>query len=127
MSNILRFVGFSSPAMIDIALGIAYAESEGYADAVGDTTIVDEKWGPSIGLFQIRTLRHPLDFAVEDRCRYAWALLNATYNASSALVLSKQGIDWSKWSTFRNGSYKKYLGKDFTVKFGHKNAKLWRL
>src|SRR3546814_11985548 len=46
-----------SGAALDTALGVAFAESGGYVDAVGDLALVDAKWGPSIGLVQIRSLR----------------------------------------------------------------------
>lgn len=111
-----------------------YAESEGYSDAVGDLAqladpAVSAKWGPSIGLFQIRSLRHPGDYPVAngDRLRVASALRDATYNAKAAYVISKSGTDFSKWTTYRTGSYKRMYGQDFPIRTGDKNAELWNV
>lgn len=109
-------------------MGVSYAESAGgYEDAVGDTASVDEKWGPSIGLFQIRSLRTPLIFSVSDRYRYSWGLLNRFFNAKAAFEISNGGTDWSKWTLFRNGEYEQYLGKDYVIKTGHTRAFMWNL
>lgn len=117
-----------------IAQGVVFAESEGYTDAVGDLAQladpkVSEKWGPSIGLFQIRSLRHPEQYPVAngDRLRVAENLRDAVYNAKAAYVISKQGTDWSKWTTYRNDTYKEMYGKDFPLRTGHPQANLWNV
>jgi hypothetical protein len=112
-------------AQIDTAQAVAQAESQGgYADAVGDITLVDEKWGASIGLFQIRSLRHPLSFTGADRLRYAYALRNPWYNCGAAWAITNGG-DWSKWSTYTSGAYKAYLGQSPKIKTGHAQAAQW--
>src|SRR6266496_1482726 len=40
-----------------IGVAVVLAESGGRTDASGDVHLQDGKWGPSIGLFQIRSLR----------------------------------------------------------------------
>ena len=110
---------------LDIALGVSWAESNGYSDAVGDIALVDAKWGPSIGLFQVRSLRNPLAYSEEDRYRYAWALRESDYNIVAAFVLSKGGTDWTKWSTFNSGAYKEFEGNDYTMRTGHPRAGDW--
>jgi len=157
--------GFTGEAL-DVALGVAYAESEGYSDAVGDIElaelgpyateaaavndvaarkaagrpfpnpgtvvqrgndwfVVNTKWGPSVGLFQIRALDDPNAWGPEDKVRIADRLRDPAYNAYAGYVISKQGTDWSKWSVFKSGAYLKFAGKDFTVRTGHPRAGEW--
>lgn len=125
-SAVLAAAGFAGDDLAT-ALGVAYVESDfGYADAVGDTALVNEKWGPSVGLFQVRSLRHPDQYPRPDNMRYADKLRDVTYNASTAFaIFSKYG--WKQWSTYTSGSYKKYAGKDFVLKTGHPRAGSWNL
>src|SRR3546814_16651200 len=80
-----------SGATLDTALGVAFAESGGYVDAVGDLALIDAKWGPSIGLFQIRSLRDPDGWGPLDRVRRASELRDPPYNAKAANLISRQG------------------------------------
>lgn len=124
--SVLTAAGFTG-ADLDVALGVAYVESDfGYADAVGDTTLINDKWGPSIGLFQIRSLRHPEDYPSPDNKRYADKLRDVNYNAATAYAIFKK-YGWGQWSTYTSGSYKKYAGKDFLLKSGHSRAGSWNL
>jgi Lysozyme like domain len=83
--------GFPDP---NLAAAIAYAESGGFAGAVGDQ-------GKSLGLWQIHTPSHP---------QYdPQSLLDAHYNAGAARDISKGGADWSPWTTYRTGAYQRYL------------------
>jgi hypothetical protein len=90
---------------------------------------VNEKWGPSVGLFQIRALHYPEQYPVAngDRLRVAEKLRDALYNAKAAYVISKQGTDWSKWSVFTSGKYKSRVGVDYDVLTGHERADQWNL
>lgn len=110
---------------LDIALGVSYAESAGYSDAVGDISLVTPIWGPSIGLFQVRSMRDPLSGSVADRYRFAWALRDPDFNARAAFVISKSGTDWSLWSTFTHGTYLARKGVNYTIRTGHENASKW--
>jgi len=101
------------------------AESGGYSDAVGDVALVNEKWGPSIGLFQIRSLRRPGDFPYPDTLRVASDLRDALYNAKAAYAISRNGTDWTPWSVFKSGTYEQHVGKDFEIKTGHPRAEDW--
>jgi hypothetical protein len=89
--ELARSVGFPDPAL---AAAVAMAESSGNAYAVGDA-------GTSFGLWQVHAPSHP-EFD-------AGRLLDATYNAHAALLVSKSGADWSPWTMFRNGRYKAFL------------------
>jgi soluble lytic murein transglycosylase-like protein len=86
-----RRVGFRDP---ELAAAVALAESGGNALAVGD-------FGRSFGLWQIHTPAHP-EYSGQ-------SLFDPDYNARAALAISKQGADWSPWTTYKNGTYKRYL------------------
>ena len=91
IESLARSVGFPDP---ELAAAIALAESSGIATAVGDG-------GTSIGLWQINTTAHP-QFSRAD-------LVDPTFNAQTALGISKRGTDWKPWSTYNSGAYKRFL------------------
>jgi hypothetical protein len=87
-------VGFPDPTL---AAAVAMAESGGNAGAVGDVSL-----GRSIGLWQINLRAHP---------QYSeLGLVDPTTNARAALAVSRNGVDWSPWTTFRNGDHLRYMG-----------------
>lgn len=53
----LALVVCGDPYAAVVATAIGYAESSGRTDAVGDTTLVDSTWGPSMGVWQLRLPR----------------------------------------------------------------------
>lgn len=93
-------VGFPDP---DLAAAVAMAESRGDASAANIVTHPKPGNLPerSFGLWQVNTLAHP-EF---DEAR----LLDATYNANAALLISRQGSDWRAWSAFKDGTYRKFM------------------
>ncbi|MER6471425.1 peptidoglycan-binding protein [Streptomyces collinus] len=93
---------------IKIAAAVAMAESKGDPGAIGDQGRVDQKWGPSIGLFQIRSLKHPGQFPPPDTLRIEGKLKDPLYNAKTAKAI-KEAHHWNQWSTFVSGAYKKYM------------------
>ncbi|MFF4060807.1 peptidoglycan-binding protein [Streptomyces sp. NPDC001668] len=93
---------------IKIAAAVAMAESKGDPAIIGDQHLVDHKWGPSIGLFQIRSLKHPGQFSPPDTLRVEAELKDPLYNAKAAKAI-KDAHDWIQWSTFTNGAYKQYM------------------
>jgi len=89
-----------------IATAIAWGESGLDPGAVGDEDLEDETWGPSCGLWQIRSLRaHTGTGRERDRER----LLEPEFNARAMFAISRKGTDWSPWSVFKNGSYRQHL------------------
>lgn len=100
-----RAAGFSGEALVT-ALAVAQAESGWNASAVGDTGLVDAKWGPSIGLWQIRSLNAEQGTG---KTRDQLALFDPTFNARSAYAISSGGTNWRPWSVFTSGAYKKHL------------------
>jgi hypothetical protein len=98
--------GFRGQALTT-AVAVALAESGGNPGAKGDTTITNGTWGPSIGLWQIRSLRD--DYGT-GRERDAKANLNPATNARHAWSISGHGTTWTPWSAYTNGSYRQHLG-----------------
>lgn len=93
----------------NIAAAVAMAEHRGHPDpnGVGDKGIQDEKWGPSIGLWQIRSLK-PAYLHLEP-WRDPARLANPHFNARAMYSISKGGTDFTPWATFKDGLYKQYL------------------
>jgi hypothetical protein len=100
--------GFTGAALL-IATAIAGAESAFDPTAVGDIDLQNEKWGPSVGLWQIRSLKNPQAYSYPDNLRDAAKLKDPIYNAKAAYAISKSGTDFSPWSTFINSAYKGWL------------------
>lgn len=89
-----------------VAVAVAMAESNGRTGATGDVTIQDAKWGPSIGLWQIRSLKAQLATGQQ---RDGRALYDPAFNARSAYEISGHGASFKLWSTYTNGSYRSHL------------------
>ena len=93
LTELAASVGFPDPAL---AAAVAMAESGGNPLALGDA-------GTSFGLWQIHQPAHP-EF---DASR----LMEPDYNGRAAMLVSKAGTDWSPWTMFRNGTYRKFMPK----------------
>jgi len=89
--DLAELAGLPDPSL---AAAIAMAESGGDPKIIGDS-------GTSYGLWQIHAPDHP-EF---DPVR----LLDPQYNAAAARFISKNGTDWSPWTTYRTGAYRKFL------------------
>lgn len=91
-----------------IATAIAMAESSGNTAARGDTTITTSKWGPSIGLWQIRSLNAQRGTGGE---RDETANLDPSVNGRHAYTISggSGNRTWRPWSVYNNGNYRKFL------------------
>src|SRR6266576_1851851 len=101
---VAKQAGFSGTDLLT-AIAIAYAESSGNPNAVGDQTLAPDR-GPSIGLWQINigNNAHP-EYAEVD-------LTNPAINAQAAFAVYQQaGKSFRPWSTFdpRDGSTPRYL------------------
>jgi peptidoglycan hydrolase-like protein with peptidoglycan-binding domain len=94
---------------LDIAAAVSLAEHRGNVDpnAVGDVKLQTEKWGPSYGLWQIRSLK-PKYLHLEP-WRDASRLTDPHFNARAMYRISKGGTNFSPWSTFDDGLYRQYL------------------
>ena len=99
--------GGFSPDDARLMTAIAHAESALRLDAVGDVGLQTDKWGPSVGLFQIRTLRAETgtggDRDIERLLNDPAAQVKAAFNISNG------GTNFRPWSTFTSGSFRKFL------------------
>lgn len=96
-----------------------------YVDAVGDLTLIDDIYGPSIGLCQVRALRDPRAWGTTDRWRVARLLRDPWYNAVAAYWISGRGTNFTPWTLFRNGGYLPHKGLDYEIRTGHPRAGEW--
>jgi hypothetical protein len=87
-----------------VAVAVALAESGGRTDARGDEDITTGKWGPSIGLWQIRSLNADKGTG---KTRDEVANLDPTTNAAHAFAIW-QDENWSPWTTYTWGKYLVY-------------------
>jgi hypothetical protein len=100
-------VGLSADKAL-VATAVALAESGGRTDAVGDVALQDAKWGPSIGLWQIRSLKEQSGTGGP---RDATRLKDPRFNAQAMRAISGNGQSFNPWSTYKDGAYKKQIGK----------------
>lgn len=98
--------GFNT-ASATVATAIAQAESGLDPAAVGDVNLEDRTWGPSVGLWQIRSLKAASGTGTP---RDATRLKDPAFNAAAAYAVSGGGKDFRPWSTYSRGQYKNYLG-----------------
>lgn len=100
-----REAGLPRDAAI-IATAIAKGESGHRTDAVGDTSLTNATWGPSIGLWQVRSLR---SHTGTGKARDGERLANPTFNAESMATISNGGRNWSPWTVYKTGAYRQHL------------------
>lgn len=103
----LLLQGGFDPEDARIMTAIAQAESSRDVGAVGDVALQNGTWGPSVGLFQVRTLRAETG---SGGTRDIEALTgNPAAQVQAALSISGGGTNFRPWSTYTNGSYRQYL------------------
>lgn len=95
-----------SPDKAIIATAIAKGESQYVSDAVGDVALQDERWGPSIGLWQIRSIKSEEGTG---SARDASRLRDPAFNARSMATISRSGSYWQPWSVYTSGAYRAHL------------------
>lgn len=91
---------------LTVAVAIALAESGGRTDAIGDRTLVNATWGPSVGLWQIRSLKN--EYGTGGTRDYT-RLTDPTFNARSMVRISNGGRNWRPWSVYTSGRYVAFL------------------
>lgn len=98
--------GFSRDDAVTMT-AIAQAESARDPMAVGDVGLQNGTWGPSVGLFQIRTLKAETGTGSDRDIEKLTG--NPQAQVEAALNISGQGRNFRPWSTYTSGSYKKFL------------------
>lgn len=104
--TLARNAGLSAAAATT-ATAVALAESGGRSDAVGDVNLQDGTWGPSVGPWQIRTLKAETGTGGP---RDITRLTDPATNAASMAAISSGGSNFGPWSTYNNGAYRQFLG-----------------
>lgn len=102
-----RQAGFD-PASAVIAAAIAMGESGLNPAAIGDVSLQDATWGPSIGLMQIRTLKRDTGTG---RVRDIETLRDPLQNMLAAFKISSGGKDWTPWTVYNTGKYRQFLSQ----------------
>ena len=95
--------GFNSTTAIT-ATAIALAESGGRPDAIGDIN-VPTPGSKSVGLFQINWTPQMNKVAWRD----PKANLDPLTNTQSAYTISNHGTNFSPWTTYKTGAYRRFL------------------
>jgi hypothetical protein len=86
---------------------IAQAESARDPGAVGDVALQNRTFGPSVGLFQIRTVKAETGKGTDRDIEHLTGNVQAQVKA--ALNISNNGTNFRPWSTFTSGSFRKFL------------------
>lgn len=107
VADVYRRAGFSGGALV-LMTAIGLGESGGDPDILGDEGLVTSKWGPSIGLSQIRSLWADQGTG---RARDPAQLTDPDFNARAAWEISSQGSNFAPWSVFTSGAYRTYLDR----------------
>ncbi|HTI22194.1 MAG TPA: type VII secretion target [Kutzneria sp.] len=109
--------GFRGDALTT-AVAVALAESHGDTGIHGDVNLQTGTWGPSVGLWQIRSLNPGHGTAAEQALRNAQANADPATNARHAYAISRHGTNFGPWSTYTNGAYRGYLSQARTASRG---------
>lgn len=102
--------GFSPSDALTMT-AIAGAETGGSWDDAdtGDVSLETSLWGPSYGVFQIRTQK-PATGSGADRDIAALAG-NLARQAAAAFHISNSGRDFSPWTVYNTGAFQRYLSQ----------------
>lgn len=104
----LLAAGFD-PASATIGTAIALAESGGDDATLGDVNLQDATWGPSYGLWQIRTVKAQTGTGTDrDIVRLTG---DDAAQARAAYQISRGGLNWGPWTVFSHGTYTAFLGQ----------------
>lgn len=102
-----RDAGFWGQNLITM-VAVALAESGGDPDNVGDEALVTTKWGPSIGLAQVRSLWADRGTG---RSRDPDRLTDPAFNLRAAWEISSGGTNFRPWSMWTNQKYQHFLDR----------------
>jgi hypothetical protein len=106
--QLLRQAGYT-PAAAVTQTAIAGAESGWDDSELGDVSLENNQWGPSYGLFQIRTLKGQTGSGSDrDISQLAGDDLA---QAKAAYDISKGGTNFSPWTTYTRGTYQNFLAQ----------------
>jgi hypothetical protein len=102
----LRNAGFGRAAAITM-VAVGMGESGGNDTAIGDESLQDSTWGPSVGAWQVRTLKSQT--GTGGTRDIVWLNGNLDNEATASYQISSGGVDFTPWTVYKNGSYNNYL------------------
>lgn len=101
--------GFTGPDL-DTAIAVAIAESGGNDANIGDVGLQNATFGPSVGLWQIRSVNPGYGNAFDQAHRNQAGNMDPATNAANAYAI-QQHYGWNQWSTYTGGQYRQYLDR----------------
>ncbi|RKT88694.1 Transglycosylase SLT domain-containing protein [Saccharopolyspora antimicrobica] len=101
--------GFSGDDL-QIAVAVALAESKGDPAAIGDVSLQTEAFGPSVGLWQIRSVNPGHGNAFDRAHRNEAANADPATNARNAYAIFREH-GWGQWSTYTEGQYRRFMDR----------------
>jgi len=105
IAQIAYNAGFRGSALTT-AIAVSLAESGGNASAMGDIGLQDATWGPSVGLFQVRSINKQRGTGgVRDQ----YVNSDPATNAMAAYKISGGGSNFGAWTTYTKGMYKQFI------------------
>jgi murein DD-endopeptidase MepM/ murein hydrolase activator NlpD len=104
----LQAQGFRGKSL-ETAFAVAMAESGGVSNAEGDKGITTKKYGSSMGVFQIRSLKDYKKYGENGQWRDPKRLFDPAFNIKAAWNISNQGKSWKAWSAYTNGQFAPFL------------------
>lgn len=107
IATVARAAGFTAGSL-ETAVAVALAESGGDTTARGDVGIQTSTWGPSVGLWQIRSIKKE---SGKGTPRDATRLIDPAFNARAAWSISAGGTSWRPWSVYTSGRYLLYRNR----------------
>jgi hypothetical protein len=105
----LLLQGGFPPDRARLMTAIASAESARNPGAIGDVALENARWGPSVGLFQIRTLKAETGTGSDRDIQRL--LNNPAEQVKAAMNISGNGSNLRPWSTYTSGAYLQYLNE----------------
>jgi hypothetical protein len=87
--------GLGDPGKVATAVAVATAESGLNPTKKGDVALENATWGPSVGLWQVRSLKAEKG---KGTTRDETKLTDPAFNAKAMAEISKGGTDWGPWS-----------------------------
>ncbi|TDV54997.1 transglycosylase SLT domain-containing protein [Actinophytocola oryzae] len=96
---------------LETAVAVALAESGGDPDLLGDVRLQTDTWGPSVGLWQIRSINAGHGNQFDQQHRNEAANHDPATNAANAHAIYEQAGGWRPWTVHRTGAYQQYLDR----------------
>lgn len=106
--QLLTAAGFD-PAAATTMTAIAGGESGWDTTSTGDLGLTNPSWGPSYGLFQVRTLKGDTGRGTDRDI--TWLSGSPANQAKAAYDISRGGRDFTPWTVYTTGKYRDFLGQ----------------